>query len=127
MHQYRKKSDQSIVAVQIDLETDGLHYRKWGDVQHAKAGDWLVNNGGSVYTIDQETFARTYRQVSQGLYEKVALVYAEPASDDGSIETQEGRTHYTAGDYLVYETPDQTGDAYAVSKQRFEAMYELTD
>ena len=124
MKRYQKKDPQAVVAVQIDLETDGLQYQKWGDTQRAKAGDWLLNNNGSVYTVDQEVFARSYEEVSLGVYRKTAIMHAEPATEDGSIGTLEGRTHYKKGDYLVYEKPGQEEGAYAIRKKAFKEMYE---
>lgn len=50
-----------VVAVPLELETDGFTYEKWGSVQRCKAGDWVVNNGGDIYTVDRQTFERTYR------------------------------------------------------------------
>jgi hypothetical protein len=32
-----------------------------GAEQRCKRGDWLVDNGGEVYTVDGDSFARTYR------------------------------------------------------------------
>jgi len=32
-----------------------------------------VNNDGDIYTVDRDTFARTYGTVSPGIYEKVAV------------------------------------------------------
>lgn len=124
MHKYRKKPEHAITAVQIKLETDGLRYRKWGDQQTAKAGDWLVDANGSVYTIKEQVFARTYEKISPGRYIKSAPIYAEQAAQGGAIETLEGRTHYQAGDYLVYEQPGQAEGAYAIKRAQFEEMYE---
>lgn len=82
-----------------------------------------MNNGGDVYTVDHETFARTYHAEGRGLYRKVAPVWAELADRDGATPTKEGVTHYKAGDYLVFN--DEEGkDGYAVSAPSFEAMYE---
>ena len=39
---YVKGPDQKVHAVQLDLETDGFTYRKWGAEQRCKRGDWLV-------------------------------------------------------------------------------------
>jgi len=70
-----------------------------------------------------DTFARTYRAESPGLYRKVAPVWAELADRDGAIRTKEGVTHYQAGAYLVFN--DEAGqDGYAVTAPMFEAMYE---
>jgi hypothetical protein len=123
---YQKKTASRVVAVQLDLETDGLTYQKWGGTQTCKAGDWIVNNDGDVYTVDRETFARTYRAVSPGIYEKVAPVWAKVAEQPGQIATKEGVTHYQAGAYLVYNDPDGK-DGYAVDAEKFEKMYQAAD
>ncbi|MEZ5291126.1 MAG: hypothetical protein R2745_08595 [Vicinamibacterales bacterium] len=123
---YRKRRDQSVVAVQLDLETAGFAYEKWGATQRCKRGDWIVNNDGDVYTVDGDTFARTYRHVSGGSYLKTTPVWAEAATSTGKVTTKEGTTQYAAGDYLVFNEADG-GDPYAVSKARFEAMYEPAD
>jgi hypothetical protein len=123
---YRRKQDTRVVAVQLRLETDGFVYRKWEADQRCKSGDWLVDNQGEVYTIDADTFARTYQSVGPGLYEKVAAVWAEVADAPGAVPTQEGETHYEAGDYLVYEDADRRG-GYAISAGRFDELYEPMD
>jgi len=123
---YRKRPDQFVVAVQLDLDTRGFHYRKWGAQQHCKSGDWLVDNDGDIYTVDQAVFRRTYRRVATGRYVKTTPVWAEMATTPGAIRTKEGESHYQAGDYLVYNQPDQS-DGYCVSAAKFEAMYELSE
>lgn len=112
-----------MTAIRLDLDCDDLVYRKWGDVQRAKAGDWLVENAGDVYTVSNDTFASTYEQTGPGTFVKTGLVWAEEAEADGSVETQEGRTHYVAGDFIV--SNDEAGDdRYAISARRFHALYE---
>jgi len=37
---------------------------------------WIVNNDGDIYTVDRDTFARTYGAVSTGIYKKLAPVWA---------------------------------------------------
>jgi hypothetical protein len=118
-----KRRTEFVVAVRMDLDTEGFVYQKWGGRQICKAGDWLVNNSGDTYTVDRETFARTYRATGPGTYVKVTPVWAETASTAGEIRTREGTTRYDAGDYLVYDGPDGD-DRYAVSKAAFERMYE---
>lgn len=118
-----KRADQSVVAVQLPLDGSGFSYEKWGGTQTAKAGDWLVNNAGDTYTVDAETFARTYEQVGTGKYIKTAPVWAEVAEQSGRVTTKEGATDYEPGDYLVFNEEDG-GDAYAVSAKKFEEMYE---
>ena len=123
---YRKKADQYVVAVQLNLETDGFTYRKWGGEQRCKRGDWLVDNGGDNYTVDAEVFEKTYRRVNPGTYVKTTPVWAEVATRPGSVATKEGESQYRAGDYLVYNNEDGT-DAYCVSAAKFDSMYELDE
>ena len=121
---YRKKAGSLVAAVQLNLDTEGFTYEKWGGTQTCKPGDWIVDNEGDVYTVDQDTFARTYQQVSAGRYEKVGAVWAEVAEEAGRVQTKEGFTHYEAGDYIVFnEVPGE--DAYAIKAESFERMYEL--
>ena len=121
--QYVKRAGRSVAAVQVDLETTGFTYQKWGGTQVCKPGDWIVTSGGDTYTVDRETFARTYRAIGPGTYVKVTPVWGEVALTAGEIRTKEGATRYEVGDYLVYNEPDG-GDGYAMSKGAFERMYE---
>lgn len=120
---YRKKADQFVVAVRLDLDTQGFTYRKWGAEQRCKSGDWLVDNQGDIYTVDADVFAKTYRRVGPGKYVKTTPIWAEVAARPGSVETKEGTSHYDAGDYLVFNNEDGT-DAYCISAAKFESMYE---
>ncbi len=120
---YRKKADQFVVAVRLDLDTQGFTYRKWGAEQRCKSGDWLVDNQGDIYTVDADVFAKTYRRVGPGKYVKTTPIWAEVATRPGSVETKEGTSHYDAGDYLVFNNEDGT-DAYCISAAKFESMYE---
>ncbi len=104
---YRKKEASVVTAVCLDLDMSGFTYRKWGAEQRGKRGDWLVDNDGDVYTV----------------YLKTTAVWGEVAESSGSIETKEGRSHYAAGDYLVFNEEDG-GDGYCMSRDKFEAMYE---
>lgn len=120
---YRKKPNQAVTAIKLELETDGLEYRKWGARQKAKRGDWLVDNDGEVYTVDARSFARTYRNVGPGRFVKKTPVWAEVAKEPGTVGTKEGSTRYRRGDYIVYNER-RGGDAYAISAARFKAMYQ---
>lgn len=120
---YVKKANQSVLAVQLDLETHGFEYQKWGATQRCVRGDWLVNNNGDTYTITATTFASTYTEVAPGRYIKTSPVFARVADRAGVVKTSEGSTEYQIGDYIVLNNENET-DAYAVSKQEFESMYE---
>ena len=128
---FRRREDTAVTAVPLRLKPRAgsregeplFTYHKWGAKQTCKSGDWLVHNGDSVYTVDRETFDRTYEAVAPGQYRKVATVWAERASHAGEIRTREGVTHYRAGDWLVYNDA-QRRDGYALSAARFDELYE---
>jgi len=123
-HRYRKKADQFVIAVQLDLAMNGFTYRKWGAKQRAKRGDWLVDNGGDVYTVDRKVFAKTYKHLRSGTYLKTTPVWVEVAITPGSIKTKEGESRYRKGDYLVFNNRNGT-DGYCMTATKFRAMYTL--
>ena len=123
---YIKKPDKPVHAIQIKLDTNGFTYKKWGDRQTCKSGDWLVNNGGDIYTIDQQVFSDTYRQIAPATFQKIAPVWARRADEDGSVKTKEGRSHYRAGDFIVANHEDGS-DAWCMSVDKFQDMYEQVE
>jgi len=123
---FKRKPTSFVTAVQLDLDTEGFVYVKWGGKQVCKRGDWLVDNNGDKYTVSQDSFAKTYQRVSPGVYVKSTPVWAEVAEQAGKVKTNEGETAYKAGDYLVYNNEDGT-DAYAMSAEKFQALYDLVE
>jgi hypothetical protein len=123
---YVRRGDRPVVAVRLAFDTDGLFYRKWGGEQRAKPGDWVVDSGDDVYTVDAAVFARTYTQTGPGTYIKTSPVWARRATSSGNVQTKEGVTHYEAGDYLVSPGPDMA-DEYAVRAATFESLYVQAD
>jgi len=123
-YRYKKRPEHIVTAVQLDLDTDGFTYQKWGGMQQCRSGDWLVNNQGDTYTVNRESFAKTYQQRSPGVYIKISPVWAEVAVSAGSIMTAEGMSNYRKGDYLVCNNEDGT-DIYPISANRFVSMYEI--
>lgn len=98
---YRKRADLMVTAVRLDLDTDGFTYRKLGELQTCKAGDWLVNNQGETYTVDAQSFAASYREVSPGVYFKHGEVWAAVAEHDGVIPSI-GRIKPILPDFPAY-------------------------
>ena len=115
-----------MTAVRLDLDIPGFTFRKWGAEQRCKRGDWIVDNDGDVYTVDAGVFARTYRQLSPGVYVKTTPVWAEVADSSGAIPTKEGESHYEKGDHLVFNE-EKGGDGYCMTAEKFRAMYEPDD
>ena len=123
---YRKRRDQYVVAVQLNLQTDGFTFWKWGAEQRCKRGDWIVDNNGDIYVVDADVFNRTYEKTGPGIYLKTTPIWAKVAQEAGSVITKEGKSHYEAGDYLV--SNDEKGtDAYCISAGKFKSMYELDE
>lgn len=122
-----RKHNRPVVAIRLSFEMDGLVYRKWGGEQRAKPNDWLVDNGGDVYTVDADVFARTYRAVDPvthpGAFVKTTAVWAEAAAAAGAVPTKEGVTHYDAGDFIVSNHADGS-DSYAITRDTFHDLYE---
>ena len=82
-----------------------------------------MDNQGDVYTVDRDTFGKTYAPKGPGIYVKITPVWAEQATKHGKVATKEGFSHYQTGDYLVSNNEDGT-DAYCISAKKFESMYE---
>lgn len=124
--EYRKRDNFHVTAVRLDLDFDGFSYRKWNNQQQCAQGDWLLNNGGDIYTVAADYFHTHYQEISPGQFNKVGAVWAEVAPEDGTIGTLEGKTAYKTGDYLVFDRAIG-GDAYAVKKSKFELMYQAVE
>lgn len=122
MKKYSKRDNTAVTAVQLAMDIEEFRYRKWGATQNAKSGDWIVSNGEETYTVDQQSFARTYMPVGKGEFIKCGFVWAEQASSDGEIATKEGHSRYKSGDYLVYNDPHRS-DGYTIAADKFHDMY----
>ena len=64
--------------------------------------------------------------MSPGQYEKNASVWAEQATQSGNIQTKEGSTAYSAGDYLVFNDSERK-DGYAMKESKFRDLYESVE
>ena len=126
LKRYRRREMTTVTAVQIALNTEGFTYKKWGDVQVVRAGDWLVNNNGNVYTVDHEVFERTYTKVSTGVYKKTGVVWVEEAQTAGKVRSTSGFTNYSAGEFVVFNDEDRA-DGWAMSVEEFTRLYEFDE
>ena len=112
----------TITAVQINLELQGgtIQYEKWGGIQTAKQGDWLIYGNGDTYTCDKKVFENTYEQVGPGEYRKTTTIEAVIADEDGVVKTIEGESVYKKGDYIVTNIG---GDKYCIDPVEFNDIY----
>ena len=120
------------------LDTPTIQYKKVGTVQaeqltqdttwtangapmEGKAGDWKVTGSdGSVWTVKPDIFAKTYGEVSPGVYAKTATTNAQLITRDMTVHTLEGDVPAKAGDYLV---TGPNGEQYPVTAAKFKSMY----
>ena len=86
LRKYQRREKTLVAAVQLDLETEGFTYQKWGGTQIARPGDWLVSSNGNVYTVDCLVFEKTYEFESLGVYRKVGAVWAKQTKKKGESQ-----------------------------------------
>jgi hypothetical protein len=123
---YRQRAGSQVTAIQLNLDLEAFRFHKWGGIQTAKQGDWLVERDGQAHTVDADSFTRTYRQIGPATYVKHSIVWAKTAQRDGSIPTREGTTHYRQGDVLAWNDPEGK-DGYAMTKEKFDSLYQPFD
>lgn len=113
-------------AIPLDLDDLVFTFNKWGAVNKAKTNDLLVRKNGESYIIDRISFEDTCEPVSHSpdRYVKTSPILARQMNEDGIILTKEGRTNYTAGQFLCYNRPDLT-DGWAQKASNIENNYVL--
>jgi len=110
-----------IKALQLDMP---VSYEKWGGIQNAKSGDWLIFKGGEIYSCDRQVFEDTYRPLEggeKGQFYKDACIEAHVAEAGGTVATLEGTSAFEAGDYIV---TNPGGDMYVIRADKFHLLYE---
>jgi hypothetical protein len=98
--------------------------RRWtterGDVLSAEAGDWLLSDSSSAWTVAAEVFASTYEQRPDGRWIKVAVVEAVRVDVPTACHTLEGMANARPGDYVLR---NPSGEVWPVAAERFERTY----
>lgn len=115
---YRKVG--SVEAVQLDEN------RSWnttgGDELRGSAGDWLVSDGTSEWTVNDDVFSATYAQNTDGTWTKSALIRAVQVDAPTLVRTLEGDATAAPGDWVA-ENP--SGERWPIPRVQFERSYEL--
>ncbi len=93
-----------------------------GTVVTGVAGDFLVSDGNTSWTVDGEFFTETHIQLDDGSWQKVLPVQAIPLLFNCIIETNEGPAAGVIGDYVVRGS---TGEIWPMAKDVFESSYSL--
>lgn len=86
----------------------------------ASAGDWLLTDGSSEWTVDADVFEETYTALGDGMYRKTALVRAAQLDEAVQVPTLEGSAGLCRGDWLLMN-PD--GDVWPVGDEEFQRRY----
>jgi hypothetical protein len=92
-----------------------------GSTLAAAAGDWLVTDGATEWTVAAGVFARTYRRLSDGRFAKDAPVDAVRADHPVEVPTLEGSARAETGDWLLRGVD---GELWTVTDAYFRANYE---
>lgn len=92
-----------------------------GDTLNGAAGDWkLTGPDGSTWTVKPDIFAKTYGEVSPGVYAKTAIARAMKLNQPYTVQSLEGPSSGNTGDYLVI---GPNNEFYIVNGAKFEGMY----
>lgn len=99
--------------------------RSWktasGSTLTAQAGDWLVSDGETDWSVAAQIFPDTYSDLGGGTYAKTAVVVARQLPAKATILTLEGAAEAEAGDWLVR---NPGGDVWPVPDAEFDRRYE---
>jgi hypothetical protein len=72
-----------------------------GDTMQAEAGDWAVQEDGKIWSVRDDIFRETYEQAGGGQWRRKGRVQARPAHAGETVNTLEGPTTATDGDWVV--------------------------
>jgi PGDYG protein len=96
-----------------------------GAPMRAEPGDWeLTDEQGNRWTVEPETFARSYRRQPDGRYAKHELVDAVQLTYPLEVPTTEGVSTARIGDWLLR---DAAGAVWPVPDQQFRVRYRPVD
>lgn len=92
------------VAIQLQSGTTGFSYHKWVTSQSCKPGDWIVKNAFDMYTVDENSFSRSYRAASLSCHRIFSPVRASMVGLGCTNESKEGFTQCQAGTTVALMT-----------------------
>lgn len=93
---------------------------KAGDVLSAEAGDWRVEADGRTWSVRDDAFRATYRQVEGDQWERTGEVTAREVVTGESVATLEGPVTAAPGDWVV---EDAEGRRWVVPGEQFDQGY----
>ena len=93
-----------------------------GQTLQAGPGDWsVIDHDGQSWSVRGDIFASTYEHLDGNRFRRVGTVLARPARVGEVVDSLEGPTTTTAGDWVLQ---GENGEEWKVSAQRFARDYE---
>lgn len=94
-----------------------------GHTMHAAAGDWAVRepDGSKWWSVGDHVFRARHEHVEGSRWRRTGSVRARPARDGEAIDTPEGPTTASTGDWVVQ---GDDGDVWPVPGDEFGRRYE---
>jgi hypothetical protein len=87
---------------------------------HAEAGDWAVHEDGKIWSVRDDIFRETYELAGDGQWRRKGRVQARPAHAGEIVNTLEGPTTATDGDWVVRGVD---GEQWPVPSDEFARRY----
>jgi RyR domain len=95
-----------------------------GETMQAGAGDWEVRADGETWSVRDNIFKDSYENVSGNQWRRLGTVSARPARAGETIQTLEGPTTASDGDWVVRGT---NGEEWPVPADEFAQRYAEVD
>lgn len=91
-----------------------------GHTMRAGAGDWAISEDGKHWSVRDDIFRDTYEPAGDGQWQRKGRVQARPAYPGETINTLEGPTNATEGDWVVRGA---SGEQWPVPGDEFARRY----
>ena len=91
-----------------------------GHVMTAKAGDWAVSDGDTMWSVRDDIFRASYDEIAGRQFRRKGRVHARPARAGEVVDTLEGMTAAGEGDWIVRGS---SGEQWPVNAAEFAQRY----
>lgn len=91
-----------------------------GHTMRGDAGDWAVAEDGKVWSVRDDIFCDTYEPAGEGRWQRKGRVQARPAQPGETVNTLEGPTTASDGDWIVR---GERGEQWPVPGPEFARRY----
>jgi hypothetical protein len=95
-----------------------------GQTMQAEAGDWHVESDGAVWSVRDDIFRSSYQHLAGNEWQRRGSVFARQAQPGETIQTLEGPTTASEGDWVVRGSD---GEEWPVPAREFAERYAECD